>query len=283
MLYFLLAVIAILIFLVYKKLSEFTNFQNELREDLFGTSSKRDELSIRNFLNYINQRLVRIEGDTTVLAEHVTADNPAGLKSDKYKRINNLAKIYAEHLVDSKDISEKDALIRAKFEIYEFGADKIISEIETGLMTRGVQFKEQDKAEKEYYASGILDKDIEKYWDVSVKGVKQITPYYLMEPMYDVIVKQNYEPGAEIQYMDNFRTTETYYSFVKDRAIIKALEDMGVIKRANDEGWDGSPKWTIPVTDIAKLKHLIYKGETSHDDDYFEENFRDGKLNRLFY
>lgn len=283
MLYFLLAVIAVLLFLVYKKLNEFTQNQREFYEDLFGTSSKRDELSIRTFLNYINRRLVKIENDTTVLAEHVTADNPAGLKSDKYKRINNLAKIYAEHLVDSKEISEKDALIRAKFEIYEFGADKIINEIETGIMTRGVQFKEQDKAEKDYYASGILEKDIKNYWSVSVKGVKQITPYYLMEPMYDIIVKQNYQPGAEIQYLDHFKENDSYYSFVKDRAIITTLEEMGVIKRANDEGWDKNPKWTIPMTDIAKLKHLIYKGETSHDDDYFEENYRDGKLNRLFY
>lgn len=283
MLYFLLAVIAVLLFLVYKKLSEFTNFHNELREDLFGTSSKRDELSIRNFLNYINRRLVKIEGDTTTLAEHVTADNPAGLKSDKYKRINNLTKIYAEHLVDSKEISEKDALVRARFEIFEFGEEKIISEIDTGLMTRGVYYKEKDKAEKDFYASKILDKDIENYWSMSVKGVKQITPYYLMEPMYDIIVKQNYQPGAEIQYLDNFKDNDDYYSFVKDRAIMQTLEDMGVIKRANDEGWDKNPKWTIPMTDIAKLKHLIYKGETSHEDDYFEENFREGKLNRLFY
>lgn len=283
MLYFLLIVIAILLFVVYRKLSEFTNFQNELKEELFGKGYRKEEVSIKNWVNYIHQRLRQIEDNTALLADHVSADNPAGLKSDKYKKINNLIKIYAEHLVANKVLPEKEALIRARFEVYEFGEEKIISEIDTGFSTRGVYYQEKDKAEEAFYASDILKKDIENYWSVSVKGVKQITPYYLMEPMYDVIVKQNYQPGQEIQYLDNFRENDSYYNFVKDRAIMQTLEDKGIIKRVNKDGWDGKPKWTIPMTDIAKLKHILYNGETSHDDDYFEENYRDGKLNRLFY
>lgn len=283
MLYFLLIVIAILLFFTYRKLSKFTNFQNELMGELFGKGNKKEEVSIKNWVNYIHQRLRKIEDDTSLIADHVSAENPAGLKSDKYKKINNLVKIYAQHLVENKKLSEKDALIRARFEVYEFGKEKIVSEIDTGFMTRGIYWQEKDKAEEDFYASGILDKDIKNYWSVSVKGVKQITPYYLMEPMYDVIVKQNYQDGQEIQYLDNSTDDEDYYNFVKDRAIIQTLEDMGFLKRVNKDGWDGKPKWIIPNTDIAKLKHLLYKGETSHDNDYFEEQFREGKLNRLFY
>lgn len=283
MLYVLLAVIALLLFAVYRKLSEFTNFQNELKEELFGKGYKKEDVSIKNWVNYIHQRLRTIEDNTALLADHVSADNPAGLKSDKYRKINNLIKIYAEHLVANKVLPEKEALIRARFEVYEFGEEKIISEIDTGFTTRGVYYQEKDKAEEAFYASDILKKDIENYWSVSVKGVKQITPYYLMEPMYDVIVKQRYQEGQEIQYLDNFRENDSYYNFVKDRAIMQTLEDKGVIKRVNKDGWDGKPKWVIPMTDIAKLKHILYNGETSHDDDYFEEQFQEGKLNRLFY
>lgn len=284
MIYFLLSIIAVLLYLVYRRLSELADFQKELKEDFSNTSESESEYSIKSWLKFLNQRLRNVEEHTELLAQHFTADNPAGLKSDKYKRINNLIKIYAEHLSENKKLSEKDALVRAGFEVFEFGEDKIIREVDTGFSTRGVYWKERDKAKKAFYDSGILEKDIKNFYTMEESGVKKITPYYLMEPIYDVIVKQNYEQGQEIQYQDGMLSdVDDYYTFIKEKAIISKLEELGVIKKSDKESWNNKPKWVIPNTNIPELKNLIYEGKTSHDDDYFEEQFNEGKLTRLFY
>lgn len=284
MLYFILSVISVLLYLVYRRLSELADFQKELQEDFSNTSENENEYSIKSWLKFLNQRLRNVEEHTELLSQHFTSDNPAGLKSDKYKRINNLIKIYAEHLSEDKKLNEKDALIRARFEVYEFGEDRIIREIDTGFSTRGVYWKERDKAKKAFYDSGILEKDIKNFYTMEESGVKKITPYYLMEPIYDVIVKQNYEQGQEIQYQDGMLSdVDDYYTYIKEKAIISKLEELGVIKKSDKESWNNKPKWIIPNTNIAELKKLIYEGKTSHDDDYFEEQFNEGKLTRLFY
>jgi hypothetical protein len=281
--YLLLFLIALFLFLIYKKLSEFTNFYNGLKGDLFGRAIKENDYSIKDWLTYIHKLLRQVDKNTSLISDHFIADNPAGLKSDKYKKIENLIKVYAKQLQENQKLSEKDALIRARFEVYEFGEDKITDDIDQGFMMRGVYWKEKDRAEKQFYASKILEKDIRDFWTMSVKGVKKITPYYLMAPIYDVIVKQNYQKDQEIQYLESYDEFEDYYRFVKDRAIIANLEKIGVIKKINKDEWDGKPKWVIPNINIVELKNLIYEGGSSHDDSYFEEQFNEGKLECLFY
>lgn len=267
----LLLLVLVMLALVYKKLSQFVEGKN---------SESSPELGIKDMVRGINEWLHLIDKNTSAVADYFLADNPAGTKSNKYKKLENLIKIYAQHLMTTKKLSEKDSLIRARFEVRIFGEEKVIDEVDDDV-SDGVYWRDRDKAEKDYYASDILEKDIKNFWDIEVKGVKKVTPYELMARIYDVIVKQHYEEGENIE-MAWFRDEDGYYDFIKNRACIYHLEKLGVIKKANKEGWGGKPKWTITTTNLDELKRIIYEGETSHDNDFFEERFNEGKLPRIF-
>lgn len=267
----LLILVLVMLALVYKKLSQFVEGKN---------SESSPELGIKDMVKGMNEWLYRIEKNTSAIANYFLADNPAGTKSNKYKKLETLIKIYAQYLVATKKLSERDALIRARFEVRIFDEEKVIDEIDDDV-SDGVYWKERDKAEKDYYASDILERDIKNYWDVEVKGVKKITPYELMARIYDVLVKQNYEEEKTIE-LAWLRGEDDYGDFIKNRACVYHLEKLGVIKKANKEGWGGKPKWAVITTNIDELKRIIYEGETSHDNNFFEERFNEGELPRIF-
>jgi hypothetical protein len=258
--------------------------KNTLSEDNApaNTLKKLDEFKSIDWLEAINNNLHEVHKNTTVIANHFLADNPAGEKSDKYKKRNNLIKIYARHLVNTKKLNEKDAFIRARFEVNKFGEEKVVEEIEESF-SHGIRWKDQRNAEKEYYASGILEKDINEVTDYIPSHPKKPAPYYLAAPMYDILVKQikrnimlnsDFKKSKEIELYWHINEN-SYDEFVKNRAIIYHLERLGIIKKTNNESWGGKIKWTIPETEWSKVKTKIYDGESSHDDDYFEEKYRE--------
>ncbi len=271
MLNLLLIIIAALLFLIYRKVNKFIEGSH---------SEEKDVYSVKDWLQGISRNLNDVIKNTSAIADHFLADSPAGNKSDRYRKMNNLIKIYAQHLVGTKKLSEKDALIRARFELHEFGEDKVIDQIDDDLFG-GLYWRERRKAEADYYASGILDKDIREVTNYVEGHEKKPAPYYLAAPIYDVLIKQHYEREKAIE-KSWFRDENSYHDFVEGRAIIYHLEKLGIIKKANNEGWGGKQKWTIPNVNWSKIKEEIYEGGTSHDDGYFEEQYKEGKLDHLF-
>jgi hypothetical protein len=69
---------------------------------------------------------------------------------------------------------------------------------------------------------------------------------------------------------------------VNHAAIITRLEQLGILLRTSGENWGDFLKFRLKLTDMIELKNLIYSGESSHDDDFFEERFSEGNLPRIF-
>ncbi len=275
---FILIVIAIILFFIFQKLSQLLKFQAE-SEGVAGIKQSITEWIPRWFKNIYEHT-----SSISSISNHLTIENPAGIESDKYKRIENIIKIYSKYLMETESWSEKEALIKARFLVYEFGEDGAIRDID-----RYTVEKEKKEAEKSFYSSGVFEKDINDYWDIEIKGVKKISGYDLFAPIYDVIVKQGYKEENVIDHFSykDFEqnvgyTKFAYYTFKKERAIITKLEKLGIIKKVNAEGWEGHQKYIIPNTNIDELKKIIYEGGASHGNDYFEERFTEGTLERLF-
>lgn len=273
MLEVLLGIIAIFLFLIYRKINFLGGNQNIGPEPAGGNN-------IKQWFITLNENLWEVVKNTSLIADYFNNENPAGDKSNKRKKLNNLIKIYAQYLIETKKLNGKDALIRAHFEVTKFGEEKIIDEIDENI-SNGTYWIERRKAEAEYYNSGLIEKDIKTFYDYKLKGVPKVTPYELMARIYDALVKQDYG-NDKCLILAWFRNEDDYWTFIKNRACIYQLEKLGVIKKINNEGWGGKPKWIMTTTDLEKLKKIIYEGRTSHDNDFFEERYNKGELPRIF-
>ena len=69
---------------------------------------------------------------------------------------------------------------------------------------------------------------------------------------------------------------------VNHAAIITRLEQLGILLRTSGENWGDFLKFRLKLTDTNELKNIIYSGESSHDDGFFEERFSEGRLPRIF-
>jgi hypothetical protein len=271
MLELLLGIIAILLFLIYKKINSFVGDKSD---------SEPLEGNIKGWVRSLNSNLWEIVKNTSQIADYFNYENPAGKKSNKYKKQENLIKIYTQYLIETKKLNEKDALIRARFEVTKFGEEKVIDEIDEDF-SNGTYWKEKRKAEQDYYDSNLIQKDIKSFYNYTVKGELKVTPYELMARIYDVLIKQDYG-NDKCLILAWFRNEDNYRSFIENRACIYQLEKIGVIKKINKDGLGGKPKWIITTTDLEKLKKIIYEGGASHDNDFFEERYNKGELPRIF-
>lgn len=237
--------------------------------------------TLSSTLNTIQQRVQSINSHVhgllkplhTVADSHL-AEHPAGKDSPKHRKRESLVRVYADHLVRTRQLSPDEATVRARFELHRFGEDTLTSEID-GL---DAELSERFSAEEAFYNSGVLDRDIDMY----PENEFHLLPRDLFAPLYSLLVKQGYQQGEEVEFDRHGTLVATdYREFVKDRAIIKRLEALGVLVRTNGDDWRGRPAFTVRVTDLDQLRALLYEGGSSHDNAHFEEQYNSGKLRSL--
>lgn len=244
--------------------------ENKTTEDYFNATTK-------DYLKFIYRSICEIHESISQLVSIATTEYPAGTKFYAYVRGDNLRNIYAGHLEHNHNMPQDLALKRAQFEVAMYGQDAVAKKINTGdYRIGGVAKARKEKALKDFFGSGIIEKDIETRLE------KEIIPYDLYAPLYDLIVKQNYSGKNHFVAELTTYTIKTYDEMINRAAIISKLEQLGVLLRVSGENWGARLRFTLKSKDTYELKEIIYAGGSSHDDDFFEEKFKEGELSRIF-
>lgn len=278
MLYLLLGILTVLGYLIYQKISELVN-QLPNKKPIDSVHSMTSE----EWLKSIQYRLYDVERHIESINNALNYENPVGKNSFKQKRIDSIIKIYAQYLIRKDKIDESGAQIRAKYEVYEFGVDKIIEIIDKDYWY-GEYENEKRKAEKEFEKSGIVEKDASNfyYWTVEVDGKKQISPYYLAEPMYALLIGDGAHNG-DLVHEDIFnKNIENYGDLVKYVAILQQLEKVKILEKTDKKYiLNGKSQYKILVDNFEQVKSILYGNETSHDNSDFEEKYQQKELNNF--
>ncbi len=266
----LLVVVVVLLALIFWKLKELVE---TLREEPTSQGKQEDKYSVKGWLEILNRNIYEVSKSVGVLADDATKDSPAGSDSVKFKKKKNLIKELTEHLVRTEKLSQKEAAIKADFIVNRFDEEDIIRDINSDI-----DIDESRKADSTYFSSGILEREINEV-------MKDVIHHDLMAPLYDLIAKGNAVKGDTIAQMDWFyEDNADYRGYVKNLAVIKKLEELGVIKKTDKKKVLGEGSiYTLEVADLGELRKLFYKDGATHDDAHFEERFQEGKLQRLFY
>ena len=261
-------------FQIGKKLDRLINIIEA--ESKVSQLSKEDYLTFKDYLSLLFHRVHDIWDYTAQMHSIATKENPAGANFHEYIKSDNLAKIYANYLERYENLPQNLAIKRARFEVAQFGQDIIIEKINSDF-NHGEQQQREKKYLSEFFSSGIIEKDIKNRLEE-----KNIIPCDLFSPLYDLIVKQGYTGEKDFAIDLTIYTVKTYDEMVKYAAIIKRLEQLGILLRTSGENWGDFLKFRLKLTDTNELKSIIYSGESSHDDNFFEERFSEGNLPRIF-
>ena len=247
------------------KLIEFYEFENETRDITFQT------------FDNILEAIRHTRHNTTKLVSIATKDNPAGKNYHEYVRADNLAKIYADYLVNFEKLPIDLAMKRSCFEVSQFGQDSIIYIINSEYKN-GVEYQREQKYHDDFFSSGLIERDIK------IRLEKGLIPYDLFSPIYDLIVKQQYSGKYDFQAnLTSYSVKqEKYEDMVETAAIISKLEQLGILIRLSGNNWGDNLRFKLKSANKDELKRLIYSREPSHDDDHFEDKFNEGKLRRIF-
>ena len=231
----------------------------------------------KDYLESISLGIHNIHESTSQLVSIATIEYPAGTNYYAYFRGDNLINIYVGHLEHNHNMPQDLALKRAQFEVVMYGEDVIAKKINTGdYGIGGVAEARKGKALKDFFGSGIIEKDIETRLE------KGLIPYDLYAPLYDLIVKQNYSGKKDFVAELTTYTIKTYDEMINRAAIISKLEQLGVLLRVSGENLGARLRFRLKSKDTYELKEIIYAGGSSHDDDFFEEKFKEGELSRIF-
>ena len=261
-------------FQIGKKLDRLINIIEA--ESKVSQLSKEDYLTFKDYLSLLFHRVHDIWDYTAQMHSIATKENPAGANFHEYIKSDNLAKIYANYLERYENLPQNLAIKRARFEVAQFGQDIIIEKINSDF-NHGEQQQREKKYLSEFFSSGIIEKVIKNRLEE-----KNIIPCDLFSPLYDLIVKQGYTGEKDFAIDLTIYTVKTYDEMVKYAAIIKRLEQLGILLRTSGENWGDFLKFRLKLTDTNELKSIIYSGESSHDDNFFEERFSEGNLPRIF-
>ena len=242
------------------------------------TINEHFHVTTKDYLELLCRGIHDIKDSTSQLVSIATTEYPAGAKFYAYVRGDNLINIYAEYLECNHNMERHLALKRAQFEVTMYGEDAISEKINTGeyIISGGVAKVRKDKALNDFFASGIIEKDI------MARLEKGIIPYDLYAPLSDLIIKQNYSGEKDFAAELITYTVKKYDEMINRAAIISQLEQLGILLRVSGENWGAFLRFKLKSKDTCELKEMLYAGGSSHDDDYFDEKFKAGELSRIF-
>lgn len=253
----------------------FSNKNNNSEE------SEEQYNEMMKWLREIDNQTFHTTERVKAIEEFCQAMFPSDNDSIQQRKRENLAKIYARHLSEKEELSPKDALIRARFEVLKYDNDEILDEI-----NREIKNKEEKIAENEFYNSAVIEKDIKNFWTTgNIKtGEHWINHYDLFAPIYSYMKGRQYEEGKTI-YVD-WDADKNYYGFIKNRAIIRNLEKLGILSKVTDNKNPrdiGNQNYKLNITDLNKIGEIIYKGpRQGHDDSFFDGRMAEGGLETIF-
>ena len=273
-----LAVLIVLSLLLWRAYSSAIKKLDRLIEGTEEQNTKTDhstDLTNRDYLAFIFRKICDIKETKSDMVCMDTKENTACDNFHEYIRRDNLAKIYAAHLTLRREIPKDLALIRARFEVAHFGQEAIIN-IVNSECHKGVRRQQDRKAQSDFFSSGILERDIER------RLKEKMPPSKLFAPIYDLIVNQGYAGEKDFAATLTCDDYQTYEAIVERSAIISKLEHMGILSRQSGEHWGDILRFRLKTMDAHALRELIYGSGTQHDDEYFDEQFREKRFPRLF-
>jgi hypothetical protein len=190
------------------------------------TTDKSADLTNKDYIHLIFRKICDIDDSIAQIVSIATKDNPAGANFYEYVRSDNLAGIYADYLERYQNLPQNLAIKRARFEVAKFGQEAVIKEINSDFKN-GVKPQRERNYFADFFASGIIDKDIESRLE------KKIIPHDLFAPLYDLIEKQGYSGERDFTAELTIYTVKTYDEMVNRAAIIFRLEQLGVLLRTS--------------------------------------------------
>jgi hypothetical protein len=100
-----------------------------------------------------------------------------------------------------------------------------------------------------------------------------------MAPIYSLLKHGDYRDKDTITIESKKERTNRYRKYVEDRVITKKLIQLNILDWKNNKNinWN-KPELILLETDIEKIKSIVFQGKRSHDDDYFDSQYKEGKL-----
>ena len=188
--------------------------------------------SNNEFKDNITQSLVNISNSIYNLSESKNNELGSLLSipldiEELNKRKGTLAKSYANYLVNTEGCSTEDATLQANFEVDKFGIETVLREINWD------KAMQNGNSEKKFVNSVFFKNEINNYWTVGIGDKKIVLPIDLFRPIYEFIKNNDYKSGGSVVL--NKRQDSSYYSYIKNRAILFNLKKLGVIKFSENE------------------------------------------------
>jgi len=230
-------------------------------------------------LDWIYLNLEEITRNSLVNTIHLQADFPAGQNSSRYKRLENLAKIYAKHLVNKKWMSDSGAILKANFDVWSsWDNESEIRNIGGPWNSLDEIFEEKSAdARKKYLSSDPFADEVNAHSN----GI-YMHQGECLEVMINLIKKENYKKWQIVRLNDEYETDID--KIIKNKAIVSQLEKLGIIEKINKDGWGDNPKWVVKNTNLNQLKKIIYEWwSIVPEDKELEDNFQKGNLKSLFF
>lgn len=281
----LLVVIAILLYLLFKKVSGLVTFLEEkfAYRDTHGDYN----VKIKDWLRKIVKQLYEIIENTRNIDFALNCENPAGDNSANSKRLSALVKLYSNKLTEKKKLSVSEAEARSAFEFSAFDNDRLIEKINGGYWGSGwgdkIDKKEQIK--KAFLKTGLLTKDC-------MAELQKLIPHDLCLPVWVLFNKYSSNLNIDNMIFRLSRGEKSYEDYVKNRAIILKLLDLGIItkgksdiKDAEEEIgdlWLDYPCIKFQKNNLEEIKTILYNGKMAHDDDHFEEYYIKSEREHFF-
>ncbi|MEI7741857.1 MAG: DnaJ domain-containing protein [bacterium] len=227
-----ISVCAVLLFLVYRKLSSINtclqkNIDEKIDDQNEREEQKQEDVSHRNWLFY---SLELLKKRVSEIADVIAVENPAwGQKSARVQKQENLINLYSEYLQSSSGYSPTDALCRARFIVLNF-KENLSDKIE-GKLLRDAENESE---------IGILSND---FFKQSVESkMKSLDEASLYEPIYNALKKEGgYKKGVELlqntkRAFEGYDAEYGYDTYIEDMAIMEKLRQLGILsERYNDE------------------------------------------------
>ena len=175
-------------------------------------------------------------------------------KEELDKKKDTLVKCYANYLSQNEGLSSEDAILQANFEVDKFGVETVLREINWD------KAMQNGDSEKKFINSTFFKNEVSSYWTVGIGDKKIVLPIDLFRPIYEFIKNSNYKDGESVVL--NKRQDSSYYSYIKNRAILFNLKKLGVIKFSENENKVDLSELSFKFIsdDVSVIKKTINKG-----------------------
>ena len=249
--------------------------ESEIREE--------NDKKYENFQNWLYEKLTKIEEKVGEMSDITTIENPAwGEDSASSLKRKNLITLYSQHLVEKEKLSQKDALLKARF---------IVNNFEGNLsddINRDLQFQTKIKYEEDILLSDFFNEQVqEKMITLKAKDI--------FEPLWIGIKIKKYKNGCKLlqntrRSFESYNWQYWYENFVNDFAIISKIEELKIFEKKKDKSerrktMSGHSFYILKEDNLEKIRKIIFEWDEENSkyytDAYFESNHQNDRSIKL--